>query len=180
MYTEGTILESQKQGIIVCVPKTHNPTRPEGFRPLTLMNTDFKLLSRITANTLRPWLDNLLNPSQHCGLHGNNILGYIVAIRETVDHAELTVTPTCILSLDFKEAFDNTAHSYLIALLQKYGFSTTFQHRISRMYERATSHVQVNGYVSKPVHINCSVRQGCPLSMLLFMICLDPLLSQLN
>jgi len=35
MYTEGTILESQKQGIIVCVPKKHNPTRSEEYRPLT-------------------------------------------------------------------------------------------------------------------------------------------------
>ena len=38
MYTDGTILESQKQGIRACVPKTHNPTRPEGYRPLTLIN----------------------------------------------------------------------------------------------------------------------------------------------
>ena len=111
------------------------------------MYTDFKLLSRIIVNRLRPWLDDLLNPSQHCGLYDNNILGAISTIRETVAHVELTGTPSCMLSLDFKKAFDNIAHSYLFALLQKYGFSATFQRRMRRLYERATSHVQVNGYL---------------------------------
>ena len=165
----------------MCVPKTHNPTHPEGYRPLTVMNTDFNLLSRIITNRLRTWPDDLINRSKHFGLYGNNILGSIAVIRETVALAELTGTPTYIFSLDFKEAFDNIAgHFYLFAVLQKYGFSKTFQHRIRRMYVRATSHVQVNGYISKPIHINCSVRQGCPLSMLLSMTCLHPLLYLLN
>jgi hypothetical protein len=133
MYMDGTILESQKHGIIVCVPKTHKPTSPEDYRPLTLMNADLKLLSRIIANRLRPWLNDLLHPSQYCGVHSNNILGALVAIWETIAHAELTNTPTCILSLDFKQAFDNIAHSYLYAMLENYGFSQNFRRRIQRI-----------------------------------------------
>ena len=111
------------------------------------MNSDFKLLSRIIANRLRPLLNDLLHPSQHCRVHHNNILGAIAAIRETIADAEISNTPTYILSLDFKEAFDNIAHSYLFAMLDNYGSSQRFQRRIQRMYEYATSSVQVNGYI---------------------------------
>ena len=92
-------------------------------------------------------------------------------IRDTIAHAELTHTPVCILSLDFKEAFDNIAHSYVFAMLQSYGFSSKFRQRLMPMYSNATSSIQVNGHISSPMPIKCSVRQGCPLSMLLFTLC---------
>jgi hypothetical protein len=123
MYMKGTILESQKHDIIVCIPKTNKPTNPEDYRPLPLMKTDFKFLSIIIANRLRPWLNDLLHPSQYCGVHGNNILGALAPLLKTIAHSELTNTPSCILSIDFNQAFDNIAHSYLYAVLENYGFS---------------------------------------------------------
>ena len=62
---EERILDCHKQGIIMCIPKTNTPTSPEDYRPLTLMNSDFKLLSRIIANRLRPWLHDLLHAIQN-------------------------------------------------------------------------------------------------------------------
>jgi hypothetical protein len=121
-----------------------------------------------------------LHPSQHCGIRDNNILGAISALRETIANAELTNELTCLLSLDFKGAFDKIAQSYLFAILASYGFSTCFQQRLQRMYGNATSSVQVNDHISSPLPIKCSVRQGCPLSLLLFTICLDPLLRVLD
>ena len=180
MFIDGSLLDTQKHGIIVCLPKTNRPVHPEEYRPLTLLNADYKLLSRLIANRLRPWMNELLHPSQHCGIRDNNILGAISALRETIANVELTNEPTCLLSLDFKGAFDNIAHSYLFAILASYGFSTCFQERLQRMYDNATSSVQVNGHISSPLPIKCSVRQGCPLSMLLFTICLDPLLRMLD
>jgi hypothetical protein len=53
MYMDEAILDSQKHVIIVCIPRTHKSTSPEDYRPLKLMNSDFKLLSRIIANRLR-------------------------------------------------------------------------------------------------------------------------------
>jgi hypothetical protein len=126
MFLDEVILPSQTHGIIVCEPKANRPTHPDDYRPLTLMNADLKLLSLILANRLRPWLNDLLHPRQHCGIQGNNILGAVAAIRETVAQAELTNAPVCIISLDFKAAFDNVAHSYLFATLQAYGFSACF------------------------------------------------------
>ena len=94
------LMVSQKHGIIVCLKKIPWATQPEEYRPLTLLNADFKLLGRIIANRIVPWNNDLLHPSQHCGVQDNNILGAISAIRDTIAEAELTHTPVCILSLD--------------------------------------------------------------------------------
>jgi hypothetical protein len=82
----------------------------------------------------------------------------------------------CIDSIDFKEDFDNISHGYLFQRLETYGFSTKFQWCIRNMYGFATSSVQINGHRIGKISFNCAVLQGCPLSMQLFAICINPLL----
>ena len=110
----------------------------------------------------------LLQTCQHCGVPGNTIFEAAATVREAIAHAELTSTPLCILSLDFQEAFDKVSRTYLFTILQSYGFSERFIERIKCMYENAVSSVQVHGHISGPIPIRYSVRQGCPISMLLF------------
>jgi hypothetical protein len=180
MYREGQITDRQKYGIIVCIPKQARPMRPEDYRPLTLLNTDYKLLTRIIANRLRPWLTELLHPAQHCCLPGTTVFEALATIRDAVAYAELTGTPLCLLSIDFKEDFDNIFHDCLIAILREHGFSEHFRRRIQNIYGNASSAVQINGFRSKAIPIKSSVRQGCPMSMLLYAISLNPLLSTLD
>jgi hypothetical protein len=101
MYMEEIKSPSQRHGILIYIPKTQRPATPKDYRPPTLMNTDMKLLSRIITNRTRPWMNVILHSSQHCGVQGNNM--YVVAtIRDIIAEAELTQTPTCILSLDLQ------------------------------------------------------------------------------
>ena len=95
-------------------------------------------------------------------------------------YAEVSGTPLCILSIDFTEAFDRISHDYLFELLRKHGFSERFRQRLRNIYSNATSAIQINGFRSKPIPINCAVRQGCPLSMVLYAFCLNPLLCTLD
>jgi hypothetical protein len=90
MHTEGIIMPQQKHGIVVCIPKKPIPTRPQDYRAKTLLNTDLKLIARIIANRLRPWLTDLLHPSQHCGVQGKTMLDAIATVREATAYAEST------------------------------------------------------------------------------------------
>jgi len=85
-----------------------------------------------------------------------------------------------IVSLDFKQAFDRISHTYLLTVLRSYGFDAGFIECIRMLYENATSVIQVNGHISTPIPIECGVRQGCHLSMILFVLCLNPLLYYLD
>jgi hypothetical protein len=91
IFIYGVELETQKHGILLCLPKTR-VDRPEDYTALTLPNTDFKLLYRITANRIRPSISDIMHSSQHCGVLFGAISPY-----ETIAHAEQTNTSTYIL-----------------------------------------------------------------------------------
>jgi hypothetical protein len=82
------------------------------YRPLTILNTDIKLLARIISNRLKPWMPDLRSPNQHCGVAGTTVFDALATIRDAVAYAEVTHKPMCIVSLDFQGAFDNIAHEY--------------------------------------------------------------------
>jgi len=130
MYRYGQISDNQKHGMLVCVPKKPRTMRTDDYRHLTLLNTDFKLLSRIITNRIRPWTATILHPSQYCGIQGHNIFEAIVGVREAIAYTECTRSSIFILSQDFKEAFDKISHDYLLTVLGKYGFSSRFQQYI--------------------------------------------------
>jgi hypothetical protein len=138
------------------------------------------LLSRILANRLKRWLPAIMHPQQFCGTSDNNIYGALAAMRETIAHSEHTNAPACILSLDLQNAFDNIAHTYLFEILKAYGFSDIFRHRLRCLYTNATSLVRINNHLSSPIQFQSSIRQGCPLSMVLFAISINPLLRILD
>jgi endonuclease/exonuclease/phosphatase family metal-dependent hydrolase len=180
MHTHGKITPQQKRGIMVCLPKTPTPKYPEEYRVLTLLNTDIKIMARIIAKRLDPWFPQIIHPGQHCGVQGKSILDATATIRDAIAYAETMNKKVCILSLDFKAAFDNVAHTYLYEILRAHGLSTKIQEQIQSMYEEATASVQINGHISTPIPILSSIRQGCPLSMHLYALCLNPLLHMLD
>jgi hypothetical protein len=137
-------------------------------------------LTRIVANRLKPLLPNIQENNQYCGTTGSTIIDALATIRDTTAYAEETKTSMCVVSLDFRGAFENIAHDYLDAIINNYGFSHTFQARLQKIYRHATSSIQINGFRSPPIQIKRSIRQGCPLSSILFSQILNPLLRQLN
>ena len=173
MYRNGKVLEQQKHSTVVCIPKTHGPSTPADYRPITLLNTDYKILARSIANWLRQLLSELLHPSQLCGMTGSTIFDAVAALRDAMAHAKVTQKPLCILSLDFKEAFDKISHTYLFRMLRSYRFGERFITAIRQMYDQPTSSVQINGHLAGPNPIRCLVRQGSPMRMLLFALSLN-------
>ncbi|XP_036359418.1 secreted RxLR effector protein 78-like [Octopus sinensis] len=82
--------------------------------------------------------------------------------------------------MDQCKAFDRVDHQYLGAVLEAAGLGLDFRRWISAKYSGIKSTVQINGYLSEPFSIKRSVRQGCPLSPLLYVLALKPLLQKLE
>jgi hypothetical protein len=83
------------------------------------------------------------------------------------------------MALDFKQAFDNISHEYLFSILRNYGQTERFTNLICNLYREVTSTVQINGRLHGTIPIKCGVRQGCPLSNVLYTLCLQPFLNML-
>jgi hypothetical protein len=176
---DGRIMEKQKYGTVVCIAKTDTPTTPADYRPISLLKSYYKILGRILTNRLRPTLSDLLHPSQYCAVPGNKIFDVAATVRDGIANAELIHASLCILSLDYTAACDRIMHNYLLRMLKSYGYKMKFIRLLQVTYDKAFW-VQINGYVAGPFPIKCSVRQSCPMSMLLFTLVLNPLLYLLE
>ena len=165
---------------MICLPKLNGDHTPEGYRPISLLTTEYKILARILANRLRHFLAGELQHMQYCGVPGLSILDAVAKVRDILAHHETTGTPLCILTLDFHNAFDRISHAYLFRTLRAYGISEWFIERIQALYTNATASVQINGTLTGPISIQSGVRQGCPLSMILYAACLHPFLHSMT
>jgi hypothetical protein len=121
-----------------------------------------------------------LSSSQFCAVPGNTILEAVATVRDAITYAENSGTPLCVLTLDFDSAFDRISHAYLFNILRRYGISQVFIERIRNLYDGAMAAIQINGVMKGRIPIRCAVRQGCPLSMVLYALCLHPLLQTLE
>ena len=181
IINENTLCQSFNDGIIILIPKTTPAKTMRDYRPITLLNTDYKLLMKILANRMKRYMDHLIKEGQTCGVPGRSIIQNIQTIRNIIMHYEINKhEKAAILSLDFQKAFDNVNHQYLFAVLEKYGFPPKIVRTIKVLYHNAHSRIQINGFLSNPIKIEKSVRQGCPLSMILFVLCLDPFIRMVN
>jgi hypothetical protein len=111
---------------------------------------------------------------------GTSIFDAVATIWDVIAYAEGKRHPMCGLSLDFSNAFDRISHEYLFHILRAYALSEPFVTGTEHMYGGATSSAQVNGQLYGPIPIECAIRQGSPLSMALYTLCLHPLLKVLE
>jgi hypothetical protein len=87
------------------------------------------------------WIPDIIYPSQQCGVAGKTVLDAAATIGDAIAYAETRHKALCVLSLDYKAAFDNISHTYLYAILEAHGLSEGFQEHIRSMYDGATASV---------------------------------------
>jgi hypothetical protein len=145
MFLHKRITPQQKHDILVCPPKSTTDKTPDGYRPITLLNTEYKLLAQIMAQRMRHILRDQLAKSQYCGVSEESILEAVTTVRDAIAYAETKNLTLCILTLDFQHAFDHISHQCLFHVLHRYGISEWFIERIRASYEKATTAVQING-----------------------------------
>ena len=105
MYLNGRIMEQQKQCIVVYILKTYIPNKPADYRPITLLDTNCKILAHIVANPVKSTFPDMLHPSQYYGVSGYTIFGAVATVREAIVYAKLTHAPLCTLSSTSQQLF---------------------------------------------------------------------------
>jgi hypothetical protein len=96
------------------------------------------------------------------------ILDPTAGLRDIIAHGEMRAKGLWLLAVHFTSAFDRLSHCYLQRIIQSYGFGRRFTSVLMSLYAEAESSIQINGYRTRAFPIKSSVRQGCPLSMLLY------------
>jgi len=175
-FAKGFLSESQRYGIITLACKDSSKADLlTSWRPISLLNVDYKILSKVLSKRLASVLPQCIQADQTCSVPGRSITDNLHLIRNIVDYCNMKHIPAAVVSFDQEKAFDRVSHQYLIEILKAYGFGETFIRWINLLYTEVHSSVIVNGWVGPRFPVTRSVRQGCPLSALLYVLCIEPL-----
>lgn len=85
-----------------------------------------------------------------------------------------------VLTIDFEKAYDRVVHAYMFKVLERMGVPERMMRWIKCLYDKMVSRILVNGWLMEEVEIKSGVRQGCPLSPVLFVCAIEPLLRMLG
>lgn len=147
----------------------------KNYRPITMLNTDFKILSKILANRLKKILPNIIQTNQAYAIPGRDITDTISSIRDVVSYMITEKKSGYVISLDLEKAFDRVEHEYLFRILQQFGFGDNFIKWLKILYKDSKSQVKCNGFITETFKLTRSIRQGCPLSALLYSLVAEAL-----
>ena len=127
-YDKGELSHTQKHGIVSLISKKDDPLLLKNWRPITLLNIDYKIAAYALATRLKKVMPNIINTDQN-GYIKDRFIGYnIRLIQDIIDHSEKFNVDSCILFLDFTKAFDTIEWDFMLPTLKKFGFGESFRH----------------------------------------------------
>ena len=169
-YTAGKLSPSQHSGMITLLYKRGDRLDMKNWRPITLLCVDYKIASKAIANRLLSVLPTLIHTDQSCGVPGRNPIVNNRLLHDIVDDINHRGLGGAVLSLDQEKAFDRVDWAFLLRILQQMNFGDSFRQWISLFYTTIYSSVLINGTQSSYFSVSRGVRQGCPLSPLLYIV----------
>ena len=149
------------------------------YRPIALMNVDVKILTKLLSMRLATVLPSIIHESQSAVL-GRTIGNTIHLVRDIIDMANQSNEGAALLFLDQEKAFDRVNHTFLRKVLRGFGFGNAFIDWIGILYSNAATRIDVNGFFTDRISLRSGVRQGCPLSPLLYVLIIEILALQLR
>lgn len=180
-YTSGNLTDLQKQSIITLLPKKDkNTSLLSNWRPISLLNVDYKIATKVLANRMKKVLPKIIDSNQTGFLKSRYIGENIRTIIEVIDHVNMQDLPGMIFFADFEKAFDSIDHEFMFKCLEKMNFGSSFIKWIKLFYNDVKSCVSNNGFLSDYFGIERGVRQGCPLSPYLFICAIEFLYKSIN
>ena len=154
---------SQKKGAIRIVFKKQDRHNLKYYRPITLLNTDIKIITKVLAVRLRKVLPSLIDLSQTC-LPGRNITKNVHTLQDLIKYANSENISAAILFIDQEKTFDRVSHSFLLKTLKQFNFGPAFISWIKTILADIKSQVKVNGFLTEEINVTRGIRQGCPIS----------------
>ena len=175
-FTNGFLSNSMNTALVKLIYK-NSGSRYElkNWRPISLLTVDYKILSKAITNRLKPAMPLIIGEEQSCGVPHRNIHENLMVLRDTIDYVNWENLEAAVVSIDQEKAFDRINWEYMFCVMNKMNLPPTFLKWIELFYSKPNCRIILNNFIGSPVQIGRGIRQGCPLSPLLYAICAEGL-----
>jgi hypothetical protein len=179
-FTRGHILTEINHTFITLIPKSDKAAKVNQFRPISLCNTIYKIISKILAARLKPLLHKVISPWQSAFVPGRVIQDNSIIAHEVLHSMKKKrgIGGLMALKIDTEKAFDTLEWSFLLKVLRLHGFGSTWINWVSQCISTPSFSILINGSPFGYFKSSRGLRQGDPLSPFLFIIGAD-ILSRL-
>ena len=175
VFSINTLSPSQYSAILTLLYKKGEREDIRNWRPISLLNVDFKIITKILAERLKQVLPSIIHNDQKGFVKGRNITEANRMLQDLIVYTDQNQINSAIFFLDYEKAFDRVELSWTLKCLKQFNFGETFISWIDMVFKNAKTSILTNGFRSSYFKISRSMRQGCPVNPLLFILQAEPL-----
>ena len=180
-FNEGMLNDSARRGIISLIPKKgRNLDFVKHWRPIILLNSDYKILSKVIATRIKSVLGGLIGSPQTGFLQGRNISENLRKLLDAIEFTDNENVPCLLLSIDFQKAFDRVEYSSLFKIMSWFGFGDQIIKWVKILFSHINLATINNGTTSKYFKTSRALFQGNPIASYLFILVIELLAVQLR
>lgn len=173
---EGKMPPSWKQATISVIHKEgKDRLNCSSYRPISVLNIDYKLFTSILSKRIQGILPQLISTDQTGFIPQRQTHDNITRTLHILNQIKKHQIQAAVISLDAEKAFDSVSWAFLYRVLERFGFHSDFVKVIEALYTKPTAQIKINGNLSNTIELERGTRQGCGISPLLFALYIEPL-----
>ncbi|KAK9986443.1 hypothetical protein SO802_031394, partial [Lithocarpus litseifolius] len=160
---------------IVLIPKMQGPESINNYRPISLCNSVYKIITKVIVNRIRPFLDKLVSPYQCAFIPGRRGVDNAIIVQEIIH----TISKTrgrvgyMAVKIDLEKAYDRLEWSFIRGMLERYNLPDDLIELIMSCISSVSTSLLFNGGNLDSFCPSRGIRQGDPISPYIFILCMD-------
>ena len=182
IFANQKVPDVLNQTLIVLIPKQLGPETVSQYRPISLCNTVYKIVTKILVHRLRPLLPKLISPMQAAFLEGRRGSDNIIIAQELIYSLRNRRGRDgyMVVKIDLEKAYDRLEWSFIRMVLTHFGFPDNIINLILSCVSTTSTSLLFNGSKLQPFCPSRGIRQGDPISPYLFLLCMEFLGAQIS
>ena len=172
-FEKGSLPSSLTKSVVTLIFKKGDSAALKNYRPISLTNYDYKIIAFILARRIQSVIKHIVHTDQSGYIKHRYIGMNARIIKDIFEFCEENEKPGSLICLDFEKAFDRLEWNFMVNVLKHFNFGNKFIKWIQILYTNPSMVIKNNGWISNQICMSRGIRQGCPVSALLFILSVE-------